>query len=76
MLLADVFEKFINICLEYYGLDPCHYFSSPYGGFKWLNKKEINKFYLNSISENSSIGYISQVDLEYPDEVHCIMIIH
>ena len=27
LLLADVFEKFIKICLHYYGLDPCHYFS-------------------------------------------------
>ena len=29
LLLADVFEKFIETCLKYYGLDPCHYFSSP-----------------------------------------------
>ena len=29
LLSADVFEKFINICLKYYGLDPCHCFSSP-----------------------------------------------
>ena len=29
LLLADVFEKFISTCLDYYGLDPCHYFSSP-----------------------------------------------
>ena len=29
LLLADVFEKYINTCLGYYGLDPCHYFSSP-----------------------------------------------
>ena len=29
LLLADVFKKFINTCWEYYGLDPCHYFSSP-----------------------------------------------
>ena len=29
LLLADVFEKFINTCLDYYGLNPCHYFSSP-----------------------------------------------
>ena len=29
MLLADVFEKFTDICLKFYGLDPCHYFSSP-----------------------------------------------
>ena len=29
LLLADVFEKFINTCLKCYGLHPCHYFSSP-----------------------------------------------
>ena len=29
LLLVDVFEKFIDICLKYYGLDRCHYFSSP-----------------------------------------------
>ena len=29
MLLADVFEKFIDTCLRIYELDPCHYFSSP-----------------------------------------------
>ena len=28
LLLADVFEEFRNMCLEYYGLDLCHYFSS------------------------------------------------
>ena len=33
LLLADVFEKFIKTCLDYYGLDPCHYFSSP--GLSW-----------------------------------------
>ena len=155
LLLADTFEKFINTCLEYYGLDPCHYFSSPtlnwdamlemtekelelisdtdmylfiekgirrgisyitkrfikaknkymqlyddkkprkyvtyldannlygwamsqywlYGEFKWLIKKEIDKFDVNSteynsIEENSSKGYILEVDLEYPDELH------
>ena len=29
LLLADVFEKFIFTCSKFYGLDPCHYFSSP-----------------------------------------------
>ena len=29
LLLIDVFKKFINTCLKYYGLDPCHYYSSP-----------------------------------------------
>ena len=33
LLLHDVFEKFINTCLEYYGLNPFHYFSSP--GLIW-----------------------------------------
>ena len=28
LLLADVFENLINTCFNYYGLDPCHYFSS------------------------------------------------
>ena len=27
VLLLAVFEKFINMCLECYGLDPCHYFT-------------------------------------------------
>ena len=150
LLLADVFEKFIKTCLDYYGLDPCHYFSSPglscdailkmtgielklisdivmhsfiekgmrggisyiatryskannkcmkdydsdkenkfvlyldannlygwtmvqylpYGGFKWLSKKEINEFDRNLVKENSSVGYILEVDLEYPSELH------
>ena len=25
--------RFINVCLEYFGLDACHYFSSP--GLAW-----------------------------------------
>ena len=29
LLLADVSEKFIDICLKYYGLDPFYYFISP-----------------------------------------------
>ena len=32
-LLTDVFEKFISTCLDYYGLDLYHYFSSP--GLSW-----------------------------------------
>ena len=33
LLLADVFENFIDTCLKLYGLDPCHYFS--FAGLSW-----------------------------------------
>ena len=149
-LLADVFEKFIDTCFKFCGLDPCNYFSSPglswdamlkmtgvklenifeidmylfiekglrrtisyiakryaktnnkymknydpknpskfityldmsnlygwamssyhpYGGFKWL--KTVDNFGANSISEKSSIGYIFEVDLEYPEELRIL----
>ena len=32
-LSATVFEMFISTCLDYYGLDSCHYFRSP--GLRW-----------------------------------------
>ena len=51
-----------------YGWAMTHYL--PYGRFKWLNKKEIDKFDLNSIKENSSDRYVIEVDLEYPSELH------
>ena len=133
MLLCDVFEKFISVCLKDYGLDCCHYFSSPglswdamlkmtgiqlekinnidadlflekgmgggvshiskkcksdentdiiywdgwamiqdlpYGGFKFLSEEEINSFDLDSISSNSLIKFILEVDLEYCKELH------
>ena len=142
LLLCDVFEKFIDVCLMDYGLDPCHYFSSPglawdamlkmtgiklekindidmylflekgmrggisyiskryskgsddrnimywdannlYGwamgcnylprsGFRWLNKEEINNLDVFSIKEDSKIGYILEVALEYCKKLHDI----
>ena len=40
----------------------------PYGGFKSL--KNIDRFDIIWISDKSPIGYILEVDLEYPDELH------
>ena len=148
LLLANVFEKFIGTCMKYYGLDPCHYFSSPglswhamlkmtgiklekisdnnmylfiekgtrggisyiakryakannkymndydpekpstfityldknnlygwaiskylpYGEFNWV--KNVDGFDVMSVSEKSDTGYLLEVDLEYPDELH------
>ena len=154
LLLANVFEKFINTCLKFYKLDPCHYFSFPglnwdamlkmtcvrlenildtdmysfsekllrggityiakryseannkyvknfdptkpsnrqpyklfksiiqgtacgamsgylpYGEFKWL--KNVENFDANSISEKGPVGYILEVDLQYPDKLHAL----
>ena len=140
LLLCDVFENFINVCLKDYGLDSSHYFSSPglswdamlkytgvklkkmnnvdvhlfletgirggvsyiserhtnsdkntdimywymnnlygtvmsfnylpYGAFKFLSREEINELDLDSIPENSLVGYILEVDLKYCEELH------
>ena len=42
----------------------------PYGGFKWI--KIVYNFDVNSISEKSPTGYILEVDLEYPGELHVL----
>ena len=147
LLLADVFENFRKMCLAYYGLDPCHYFSTPglswdallkmtgvelellsdpdmylfiekglrggvsiithrkanannkymknydksnpskyilyldannlyawamslylpYGGFQWIKPEN---FKIENVSDDSAVGHILEVDLEYSDELH------
>ena len=42
--------------------------SPPYGEFKWL--ENIDGFGMMVIDEKSKTGYILEVDLEYPDELH------
>ena len=48
-LLADVFEKFIKTCLDYYGLDLCHYFSGP--GLSWDSMLKMTGIKLALISD-------------------------
>ena len=63
-------SKYITYLAEnnLYGWAMSQYF--PYSRFKWLNQKEIDGFCLNSIEQNSFIGYILKVDLEYSGELH------
>ena len=42
----------------------------PYVRFKWL--KIVDSSDVNSISEKSPVGYILEVNLEYPDELHVL----
>ncbi|CAG2215764.1 unnamed protein product [Mytilus edulis] len=150
LALADVFENFREICLNYYGLDAAHFYTSPglawqaalkikgvklelltdidmhlfiekglrggismishrhakannkhvpnydpnqpinhvmyldannlYGwamsqalpveGFRWINDSEIENLNICDIADDSENGYILEVDLEYPRELH------
>ena len=58
LLLADVFEKFIDICLKYYRLDPCHYFSSP--GLTWDAILKMTDIKLEKISDIDKQLYIEK----------------
>ncbi|KAJ4449536.1 hypothetical protein ANN_00937 [Periplaneta americana] len=41
----------------------------PYGGFEWLSDEEIHHFDLQAINDDSEIGYILEVDIEYPNHL-------
>ena len=40
----------------------------PYGEFEWL--KNVDELDIMSINEKSDVGYILEVDLKYPNELH------
>ncbi|KAJ8981066.1 hypothetical protein NQ317_003953 [Molorchus minor] len=42
----------------------------PTGGFIWLSQKEIDNLDITSISDNNNEGYIFEVDIHYPQELH------
>ena len=58
LLLADVFEKFIGTSLKYYGLDPCHYFSSP--GLSWDAMLKMTGVKLEKISDIDKYLFIEK----------------
>ena len=51
LLLCDAFEKFISVYLEYYCLDPCHYFSSP--GLSWYSMLKMTGIQLEKINNSA-----------------------
>ena len=58
LLLADVFEKFIDTCLKFYKLDPCHYFSSP--GLSWDAMLKMTGVKLEKISDIDKYLFIEK----------------
>ena len=42
----------------------------PYKNFRWMSQEEVDSFDLSLISEDSDVGYILEVDLSYPEELH------
>ena len=58
LLLADVFEKFTDSCLKFYGLDPCRYFSSP--GLSWDAMLKMTGVKLKQISEIDKYLFIEK----------------
>ena len=58
LLLTDVFEKFIDTCLKYYELDPCHYFSSP--GLSWDDRLKMTGVKLERISDIDKYLFIEK----------------
>ena len=44
--------------------------SLPMSDFNWVNECEYENIDWKNISTNNEIGYILEVDLEYPDELH------
>ena len=49
LLLVDVFENFRDKCLNIFGLDPCHYFTSP--GLSWDAALKKTKVKLDLITD-------------------------
>ena len=58
LLLVDIFEKFIDTCLKCYGLDPCHYFSSP--GLSWNAMLKMTGVKLEEISDTDKYLFIEK----------------
>ena len=56
LLLADVFENFSETCMQYYKLDPCHYYTSP--GLSWGPMLKMTDIKLELITDADIFQFI------------------
>ena len=52
LLLADVFQNFRKLCIDYYELDPLHYITTP--GFSWDSMLKMTGIYLELFTEKDT----------------------
>ena len=58
LLLADVFENFRKTCIQYYKLDPCHYFTSP--GLSWDAMLKMTNIKLELMTDINMFQFIEK----------------
>jgi len=58
LLLADAFANFRKTCIEYYKLDPCHYFTSP--GLSWDSMLKMTNIKLELICDIDMFQFIEK----------------
>ena len=58
LLLADVFQNFRKTCLQYYKLDPCHYFTSP--GLSWDSMLKMTDIKLELMTDIDMFQFIEK----------------
>ena len=68
LLLADVFENFRKTCLQYYKLDPCHYFTSP--GLSWDAMLKMTKMQLELMTDIDMFQFIEK-GMRGGDQLYC-----
>ena len=58
LLLADVFENIRDICMNYYKLDPCHFYTSP--GLSWSSCLKKTKAKLKMLTDPDMYLFVEE----------------
>ena len=62
-------EKILYLdCVNLYGHSMSQ--SLPYASFEWIDQEIIEKFDVENVTDDNDIGYILEVTLLYPDNIH------